>query len=304
MAEHVGRIRLAESMRAIGYCPIYYGIAHQFFKNEGLDLDIISGLTPVRACQLVLDGDADVAWGGPVRVLMNHQRDPDCPLICFGRIIARDPFILIGREARERFHFRDLIGLRVAVPNDVPTAWLTFQDDLKRAGVSPQSVDCLPAKSMRENVAMFLTGGADVIQVFEPYADAITSVSRGHEWHRFSSRGDICYTTFYTTRRFAKEDRVKCGALVQGLSKTQRSFDEASPKSIAETLMGYFPDVDVGALARGISRYKEEQLWADNPALAMDAYLRLKGALVSGGLITSDIPYERIIDHELSGSYS
>jgi len=41
-------------------------------------------------------------------------------------------------------------------------------------------------------------------------------------------------------------------------------------------------------------------LWAATPDLPLAPFLRLKAALVSGGLIRSDPPYERIVDAELS----
>jgi len=43
-------------------------------------------------------------------------------------------------------------------------------------------------------------------------------------------------------------------------------------------------------------------LWAATPDLPAAPFLRLKAALVSGGLIRSDPPYERIVDRELSST--
>lgn len=40
----------------------------------------------------------DVPWGGPTRVMMHHDADPRCPLVCFAQVVARDPFLLVGRR--------------------------------------------------------------------------------------------------------------------------------------------------------------------------------------------------------------
>ena len=42
----------------------------------------------------------DVSWGGPMRVMMHHDADPRCPLVCFGQVVARDPFLLVGRTRK------------------------------------------------------------------------------------------------------------------------------------------------------------------------------------------------------------
>ena len=73
-------------------------------------------------------------------------------MICFAQVVARDPFLLIGRSPCHRFRFTDLQGLRVAVAGEVPTPWMTFQDDLSRAGVDPDAA-AHPDRSMAENVA-------------------------------------------------------------------------------------------------------------------------------------------------------
>jgi len=63
---------------------------------------------------------------------------------------------------------------------------------------------------------------------------------------------------------------------------------------------GFLPKVSRAALARIIAAYRASGLWAKTPQLPAAPYLRLKAALVSGGLIRRDPPYERLVDAELS----
>ena len=41
-------------------------------------------------------------------------------------------------------------------------------------------------------------------------------------------------------------------------------------------------------------------LWPQTTALPVDAFVRLKASLLSGGLIQEDIPYNIVIDQDLS----
>ena len=295
-------IRLCENLRAVPYVPFYLALAGGFWRDAGLEVEhIVSPSTPQTASAL-LDGSVDVSWGGPMRVMMHQDADPQSPLVCFGQVVARDPFLLLGRSPKRRFHFRDLVGLRVAVATDVPTPWMTMQDDLQRAGVDPAQLVRTPDRSMSDNIAAFERGEADVIQVFEPWADRLVQSGSAHVWHRFSDRGDIAYTSFYTTRCFASESREACRRLVRGTAAAQAALHAGSPGAIARQIAGFFPDLDHAALVRIITSYRRAGLWAVRPDLPAAALLRLKAAMVSGGLIRSDPPYDRLVDAALSSA--
>jgi NMT1/THI5 like len=146
------RLVLCENMRAVPYVPFYLALAGGYWQTEGLDIQhVVSPATSNTPLKL-LEGSADVSWGGPMRVLMHHDADPRCPLVCFGQVVARDPFVLVGRGRRPAFRFQDLAGLRVAAAGDVPTPWMTFQDDLQRAGLDPARIAGRRVRPMARNL--------------------------------------------------------------------------------------------------------------------------------------------------------
>ena len=56
-----------------------------------------------------------------MRVMQMYESRADCDLVCFGEVVTRDPFLLIGREPRPDFALADLYGKRVATVSEVPT---------------------------------------------------------------------------------------------------------------------------------------------------------------------------------------
>ncbi len=295
------QLTLCENMRAVPYVPFYLALAGDYWRSEGLDVRHVVSPSPSRTATGLLDGSVDVSWGGPMRVMMHHDADPDCPLVCFAQVVARDPFLLVGRNRKPAFRWRDLVGLRVAPAGDVPTPWMTFQDDLQRAGLDPAAITGRRRlRSMADNVRAFLRGTVDVIQVFEPHADRLVSEGRGHVWHRFSERGDVVYTTFYATRRFTRARREACRRLVRGMARAQTTLFAATPRAIADAVASFLPELSRDALTRIVAAYRASGLWARTPDLPPAPYLRLKAALVSGGLIRSDPPYDRVVDAALS----
>ncbi|HZD20871.1 MAG TPA: ABC transporter substrate-binding protein [Burkholderiales bacterium] len=294
------RLTLCENMRAVPYVPFYLALAGGYWKSEGLDIRHVVSPSTSRTATALLEGSVDVSWGGPMRVMMHHDADPACSLVCFGQVVARDPFLLGGRTRKAAFRWHDLVGLRVAPAGDVPTPWMTFQDDLQRAGVDPVTIAGNRVRPMARNLAAYRRGAVDVVQVFEPYADSLVSEGRGHVWHRFTERGDIAYTTFYAPRRFTRARREACGRLVRGMARAQAALFAATPAAIAEAVASFLPKLSRVALTRIIGAYRASDLWAKTPELPPSPYLRLKAALISGGLIRSDPPYERLVDTELS----
>ncbi len=287
-------------MRAVPYVPFYLALAGDFWRSEGLDITHVVSPSTAQTATKLLDGSVDVSWGGPMRVMMHHDVDPNCPLVCFAQVVARDPFLLVGRERKPRFRFQDLAGLRVAPAGDVPTPWMTFQDDLRRAGLDPAAIAGRRVRPMARNIQAFLRGTVDVVQVFEPHADRLVRDGRGRVWHRFTERGDIAYTTFYATRRTTRSKRDACHRLVRGIARAQAALLAATPVAVADAVAPFLPQLTRAALVRIIGAYRTAGLWSREPDLPVTPFVRLKAALISGGLISGDPAYERLIDAELS----
>jgi NitT/TauT family transport system substrate-binding protein len=293
-------IILYENMRAAAYIPYYLADVRGAFAAEGVEVEIRTSPATHRTAEALLEGEADVSWGGPMRVMLHHDRDPDCSLVCFCQVVGREPFMLIGREPKPDFRFTDLRNLRIGTVSEVPTPWMCFQDDIQRAGLDPATLNRVTDGTMAGNVAALRTGDLDVIQVFEPYADDLLNSGDGHLWHRFSERGATAYTTFYTTARFAEQNRATCLAMTRAMAKTQKSLFAEPAETIASAVASYFPALSADALARIINGYRDNGVWARTTVLPPTPVVRLKAALISGGLITRDIPYERVVAIGLS----
>lgn len=288
-------ITIYENLRGIVYTPFYLAVVDREWERLGLDVQVQRSPETSETAIGLMAGRVDVSWGGPMRVMMHHDQDPACTLVCFGQVVSRDPFILVGREPNPDFRFSDLAGKRIAIASEVPTPWLTFQDDLDRESIDPASLDRAPDKTNAENVERLRSGDVDVIQVFEPYASEAVLCGFGHIWHRFAVRGDVAFTTFYTTRKFRIENADACETLVKGISNALTSLYAMPIEEIVGKIGHYFADLESNVLAHSIDGYRAANLWARETSLPPTPVVRLKAALLSGGFIERDIPYEEIV---------
>ena len=297
-------IVLYENLRACSYTPFYLAQLAGLFEAHGLHVDLRLSPSPPETAQGLIDGRAEVSFGGPMRVMMHHDaaraRGEASPLVCFAQIVARDPFVLVGRAPNPDFRFSDLVGPRVGVATDVPTPWMLLYDDLDRAGIDPAALTRAPDAPMAENAAALERGEIDVAQLYEPYAEGLVSGGHGHVWHRFSARGDIAYSTFYTTRRFADERRDACMALARTMAAALARLHATEPAETA-ALVGpaFFPELPLERFTRIVAQYRDARLWPRGTALPAAAYTRLKAALLAGGLIAWDVPFDDAVDAEL-----
>lgn len=299
-------ITLFENMRAVAYVPFYLAAARGDWARAGADVRIETSPETAQTATALLDGRADVSWGGPMRVMLHHNADRDCPLVCFAQVVSGEPFVLVGRTPNSGFRFADLAhsaarpGPRIGVAVDVPTPWMTFQDDLRRAGIDPASINRAPDLAMAGNAGRLQACEVDVVQLFEPWVDRAVAGGWGHVWHRFAARGDMGYTSFYTTRRFAADNRETCRALVRGIAAAQAALFAETADAVAGQVGSWFPDVEPPALARMIEGYRASGVWARSPELPAPTFVRLKAALLSGGLIGYDVPYDRAVDDAIT----
>src|SRR4029453_18243656 len=89
----------------------------------------VSPPPPAETAQALRSGRADVAWGGPIRLLLANNQQPDSDLVIFCEVVRRDPFFLVGRDPKPAWQLTDLLHVRVATVSEVPTPWLCLQHD-------------------------------------------------------------------------------------------------------------------------------------------------------------------------------
>jgi NitT/TauT family transport system substrate-binding protein len=293
-------ITLQESLRAVFYAPFYVALARGAFDAEGVEIKFASAPRPGDAAKRLMDGTVDVCWGGPMRVNETYQQMPGCDIVCFGEVVGRDPFLLLGRTPRPNFKLSDLKDVTLATVSEVPTPWLCLQHDLRLAGVDPGTIRRVPNQTMVENMAALKAGKVDVIQVFEPFPSLLLADKAAHVWYEAAKRGVTSYTTFYARRGTIATRRDELLKMVRAIATTETWVAQASGPQIAGTIADYFKDLPRPILDAACTRYKSLGIWNATPILPRESYDRLRDSLVSGGFVSPGTPFETAVDNSLA----
>jgi NitT/TauT family transport system substrate-binding protein len=189
-----------------------------------------------------------------------------------------------------------LKGLRFATVSEVPTPWICLANDLRQAGVDPDSLNRVTDKTMGENEAALAAGKLDAIQVFQPYAERLIASGAGHVWNASATRGLTAYTTLVTRRGVLTQRAEEMQRMTRAIHRTLQWFAKAPAIEIAGLLKDYFPDVATPLFAACIDRYRKLGLWGPDPVIRREGYDRLHAAMRASGTLSRDIAFEACVD--------
>ena len=88
--------------------------------------------------------------------------------------------------------------------------------------------------------------------------------------------------------------------MTRAMLRTLRWIAATPGAEIARALADYFPAVPPEIFAAAVDRYKALGLWGTDPVLQREGFDRLKAAMISGGALTRDIPFETCVDNRLA----
>jgi NitT/TauT family transport system substrate-binding protein len=242
----------------------------------------------------------EVIWGGPLRVLMTHDADPASDVVCFCDVVARDPFMVIGRELRPSFRPADLTSVRLGSVSEVPTPWLCLQDDIRRDGADPATVARVTDGTMAQNAAALRAGTLDAVQLFQPYAEELLISGAGHLWYAAANRGLTAYTTLVTRRSVVKAKRDELLAMVRAMYRTLQWIYQTPGAEIQPILAAYFPDIPPAVFIAAIDRYRALDLYGHDPVTRPEGVERLAAAMRSGGALKRHVPFDECVDNSLA----
>src|SRR5438067_4063414 len=290
------KLRIAENFRAVFYAPFYAIRALGLAAREGLDVEWLSSDAPGGAIGEVKRGAIDAQWGGPMRVLKDHDSTPDdgARLVCFGEVVGHDPFYLVGRKYQPGFRLKDVAAMRLAVVSEVPTPWYCLRADLEDAGVNTTTLRTIENLTMSQQLEALAAGKLDAVQLFEPYASR--AVADGNAiLYAASSRGPTCYTTFICSRDGAAKRREEFIALTRATQAMLDWLASEGPAELARVTAPFFADVPQDLLRSALERYHRAGLWSRTTAVSKPGFERLAYSLHDGRFIARRATYAECV---------
>lgn len=109
------KLKVAEVTHSIFYAPLYVALENGYFKDNGLDVELIltSGADKVAAA--VLSNDVKIGFAGPESAIYVHENGESDYLVTFAGLTKRDGQFIVSREKIENFSVDDLYNKEILV---------------------------------------------------------------------------------------------------------------------------------------------------------------------------------------------
>jgi len=289
------KIKLAEVTHSIFYAPLYVSIENGYFKEEGIDIELIltSGADKVSAA--VLSNDANVGFAGMESAIYIYNGGEKDYLQAFSGLTKRDGQFIIGRN-KTNFTLNDLVGKEVLVGRKGGMPALNFINALKHEGIDPAKVNLNYQIDFASLSGAFIGGTGDYVNLFEPNASLLSKNKQGFVLESVGKySGEMPYTVFYSKKSYVNDNKDLLLRFNNAINKGLTYVDEHTPKEIAMIISKQFPDNSINDLELMIKNYKDADSWLSDNTISKKSFENLEELLIDNNLIKDYVPYNKLV---------
>ncbi len=107
------KITLNEVAHSVFYAPLYVAIEKGYFKDENIDLTLVTGFGADKTMTAVISGEADIGFMGSEASVYMYSEGASDYVVNFAQLTQRAGNFLVARQDNEHFQWADLKGKTV-----------------------------------------------------------------------------------------------------------------------------------------------------------------------------------------------
>ena len=290
------KIRVAEVTHSPFYTPFYVAIENGYFKEEGLDIELV--LTPGadKVSAAVLSNDVEIGFAGPEASIYVYNGGEEDYIISFAGLTKRDGQFILAREATDNFKLEDLYNKEILVGRKGGMPSLNFLNALKKSNIDPKKININYSVEFAALSGSFIGGIGDYVNLFEPTATKLTKDNLGYVVASIGlMSGEVPYTAFNARKSFINNNEDVIRKFTKALNKGIKYTLENNETEIAKVILKQFPDSSLNDLSVIIKRYKDYDCFLDSTFISEKSFENLEDIMIDNDLLKSYVPYSDLI---------
>lgn len=301
------KVTLNEVAHSIFYAPMYVAIEEGYFKDAGIDLDLVTGFGADKVMTAVLSGEADIGFMGPETTVYTANEGSKDPVINFAQLTQRAGNFLVAREEMSDFKWSDLIGEDVLGGRAGGMPEMVFEYILKKNGLDPEKDLSIDQSIDFGATAAAFTGddSADFTVEFEPSATALEKQGAGYVVASLGvDSGYVPYTSYSARTSYMEKNPDIMQKFTDALQKGMDFVQSHTPEEIAEIIEPQFPETDLDTITAIVKRYYDQDTWKENLVFGQDGFELLQDILEDAGELKERTPYAELVNTEFAQNAS
>ena len=303
----LAKVTLNEVAHSIFYAPQYVAIEEGYFKDEGLDLTLITGFGADKTMTAVISGEADIGFMGAEASIYAYQEGATDPVVNFAQLTQRAGNFLVAREEMPDFKWEDLKGRKVLGGRKGGMPEMVFEYILKKNGLDPEKDLSIDQSIDFGATAAAFTGddSADFTVEFEPSATALEKQGTGYVVASLGvDSGYVPYTSYSAKTSYMKKNPDIMQKFTNALQKGMDYVQSHTPEEIAEVIEPQFPETDLDTVTTIVKRYYDQDTWKENLVFGQDGFELLQDILEDAGELKERTPYAELVNTEFAKNAS
>mgnify|MGYP004480104153 FL=1 len=303
----LAKVTLNEVAHSIFYAPQYVAIEEGYFKDEGLDMTLITGFGADKTMTAVISGEADIGFMGAESSIYAYQEGATDPVVNFAQLTQRAGNFLVAREEMPDFKWEDLKGRKVLGGRKGGMPEMVFEYILKQNGLDPQKDLSIDQSIDFGATAAAFTGdnSADFTVEFEPSATALEKQGAGYVVASLGvDSGYVPYTSYSAKTSYMEKNPDIMQKFTNALQKGMDYVQKHTPEEIARVIEPQFPETDLDTITAIVKRYYDQDTWKENLVFGQEGFELLQDILEDAGELKERTPYEELVNTEFAQNAS
>lgn len=298
------KVVLNEVAHSIFYAPMYIAIEEGYFKDEGIDLELVTGFGADKTMTALLSGEADIGFMGSEASIYTYLQGAQDYAVNFAQLTQRAGNFLVAREPIENFSWDMLKDKNVLGGRKGGMPQMVFEYILKKNNISPNTdVNIDTSIDFGSTAAAFAgakegdSGYADFTVEFEPHATSLEVQGKGYIVASLGTdSGYVPYTAFCARKSYISEHQDTLLRFTKALQRGMDYVATHTDEEIASVIQPQFKETDLETITTIVSRYNTQDTWNTDLIFSEDSFMLLQNILMEAGELDDYAPYADLVD--------